>query len=152
MIMREVRFNYFKINKIVEGCYTGLDTAVLEQVVDFTLSYFLYSYVDRYLAIRDSDSIWLNVAKECVTPVISSVVTYPLKTVRSRLAFFAGNKEKKYTNTIDCVRKIINEEGFWALYKGIDIRMIRNVARVIIFSVAESIIVGVTSSSPVVKL
>jgi hypothetical protein len=108
----------------------------------------LYSYIDRFLASKDSGSILLNTLKECVTPVLSSVIVYPLKTVQARLAYVSGQNEKPYESMLDCFTKIISTEGYRALYKGFDVRLLRIVVRQIAFTLVEKLVVGSGITSP----
>jgi hypothetical protein len=133
----------------VEGFYIGMDAAIVEQLVDFTLSYFLFSYVDRYLVSSTSGPL-LALLKGCITPIASNAITYPLKTVRSRLAFASGDPFVKYENTFDCFMRICREEGWKALYKGLDTRIVRIVLRNALIIIAETVLssAGITGSPP----
>lgn len=54
---------------------------------------------------------------QCVTTA-AGVVSYPFDTVRRRIMMQAGRKEKMYTGTLDCWRKILVNEGPRAFFKG----------------------------------
>jgi len=54
---------------------------------------------------------------QCTT-TIAGILSYPLDTVRRRLMMQSGRKDKMYTGTIDCFRKIAATEGTNAFFKG----------------------------------
>jgi solute carrier family 25 (adenine nucleotide translocator) protein 4/5/6/31 len=59
--------------------------------------------------------LW-SIAQACI--VVSSVICYPLDTVRRRLMMQAGQEKKLYKNSLDCWRTILRDEGAAALYRG----------------------------------
>jgi len=52
--------------------------------------------------------------------VLSGIISYPLDTVRRRLMMMSGKtgKDKLYDGTMDCISKIIKQEGPAAFFKG----------------------------------
>lgn len=99
------------------------------------------SYVDRFLDSKVGGS-WINILKSCITPITSYAVIYPLRTVRARLAFTIGEEDKKYEGVIDCLKTIYKEEGFSALYKGFDVRVLRIILRQTIIAIGEMLVIG----------
>lgn len=59
------------------------------------------------------------------TTTLSGIISYPLDTVRRRLMMQSGRKDKLYTGTIDCFRKIAEKEGTKAFFKGAASNVIR---------------------------
>jgi solute carrier family 25 (adenine nucleotide translocator) protein 4/5/6/31 len=53
-----------------------------------------------------------------VTTTLAGILSYPLDTVRRRLMMQSGRKEKMYSGTIDCFKKIAATEGTNAFFKG----------------------------------
>ncbi|OZC05705.1 hypothetical protein X798_07321, partial [Onchocerca flexuosa] len=53
-----------------------------------------------------------------VVTVGSGILSYPWDTVRRRMMMQSGRKEVLYTNTWDCAKKIVANEGVSAMYKG----------------------------------
>lgn len=52
---------------------------------------------------------------------MSGIVSYPFDTVRRRMMMMAGRKggdEIQYKNTMDCWRKVAQQEGMNAFFKG----------------------------------
>lgn len=60
-------------------------------------------------------SIWL-LAQTCI--ITSSVMTYPFDTVRRRLMMESGKKDKLYSGSIDCWKKIFEKEGVNGFFRG----------------------------------
>jgi solute carrier family 25 (mitochondrial phosphate transporter), member 23/24/25/41 len=58
------------------------------------------------------------VACGTVTGLIQQVITYPLETVRTRLSL-GPSLGMQYRGIVDCTRRMIAEEGFGSLYKGL---------------------------------
>ncbi len=52
------------------------------------------------------------------TTTAAGIISYPLDTVRRRLMMQSGRKEKMYTGTVHCFRKILADEGANAFFKG----------------------------------
>ena len=50
--------------------------------------------------------------------ITSGFLSYPLQTVMARLMMTSGQKEKLYTGTMDCFRKIYLQEGLKGFYRG----------------------------------
>jgi solute carrier family 25 (adenine nucleotide translocator) protein 4/5/6/31 len=50
--------------------------------------------------------------------VLAGIISYPLDTVRRRLMMQSGRSDILYTSTMDCIRKINQNEGPRAFFKG----------------------------------
>lgn len=57
------------------------------------------------------------VIAQCVTTA-AGIISYPFDTVRRRIMMQAGRKEKLYSGTLDCWKKILVNEGPRAFFKG----------------------------------
>lgn len=55
------------------------------------------------------------------------IFIYPLETVKLRLMMQAGEKNLKYRHGWECLWRIIRDEGFISLYKGIDVVLISEI-------------------------
>jgi hypothetical protein len=52
---------------------------------------------------------------------VANVLTHPLETIRTRLVVQEDKgKNKKYEGITDTLNTIITEEGYWALFKGVE--------------------------------
>jgi len=63
--------------------------------------------------ISDSNFLIAN----SLSSVISSIVTYPLETIRTRMILDID--QKKYTSFVECLNTTVHEEGYSALFKGV---------------------------------
>ena len=105
----------------VKGLYRGFGISVIG-IVAYRASYFGMFDTGKVMLFEDIKSanffaMWGFA--QCVT-VSAGIVSYPLDTVRRRLMMTAGKtgKDKMYDGTMDCFKKIYNNEGGAAFFKG----------------------------------
>jgi len=55
------------------------------------------------------------------------IFIYPLETVKLRLMMQAGNRHIRYRHGWECLWRIIRDEGFLSLYKGIDVVLLSEI-------------------------
>jgi len=55
------------------------------------------------------------------------IFIYPLETVKLRLMMQAGNRHIRYRHGWECLWRIIRDEGFFSLYKGIDVVLLSEI-------------------------
>lgn len=58
-----------------------------------------------------------NLVAGAIAGVSEIITMYPLDVVKTRFQIQVGNSE--YTSIVDCFRKMIKNEGFGSLYRGI---------------------------------
>ena len=101
------------------GLYRGFGISVLG-IIAYRGAYF--GLFDTGNAIMFSDgkanNFFVMWAFAQFTTTLAGILSYPLDTVRRRLMMQSGRKEKMYTGTIDCFRKIAANEGTNAFFKG----------------------------------
>lgn len=81
-------------------------------------------------------------AKWAVAQVVTStagIFSYPFDTVRRRLMMQSGSKEKMYTGTLDCWRKIAAQEGTGAFFKGAGSNILRGTGGAIVLVMYDEI-------------
>jgi len=101
----------------LKGLYQGFGVSVLG-IIAYRACYFGgYDTIKRVLFKKDTPILMKFLAAQVVTAT-SGLVSYPLDTVRRRLMMQSGRKEVMYTGTMDCVAKIIKNEGGKAFFKG----------------------------------
>jgi len=101
------------------GLYRGFFVSV-QGIIIYRASYFGCFDTIKAIVSKDSKSINFFVAWAIaqVVTVSSGVASYPWDTVRRRMMMQSGRKDVLYTNTWDCAKKIIKNEGMRAMYKG----------------------------------
>ena len=60
--------------------------------------------------------------------VSAGLLSYPLDTVRRRMMMTSGKYAGKYANSIDCLKKVLVNDGVGALYKGAGSNILRGLA------------------------
>lgn len=108
----------------IAGLYRGLSTSILG-VFLYRLAYFgLY---DLLKPSRDSPLIYKFAVAQFVT-LAAGVVTYPLDTIRRRLIMDAGRGNlARYSGSIDCLKSIIQKEGYELLFEGVYSNIFRSI-------------------------
>jgi solute carrier family 25 (adenine nucleotide translocator) protein 4/5/6/31 len=103
------------------GLYKGFGISVIG-IVAYRASYF--GCFDTGKAILFSDMKKANpmalFAFAQVVTVLAGIISYPLDTIRRRLMMQSGRTgaDIQYTGTIDCMKKIVQQEGPRAFFKG----------------------------------
>jgi solute carrier family 25 (adenine nucleotide translocator) protein 4/5/6/31 len=102
----------------LKGLYQGFGVSVLGIIVYRACYFGGYDTLKRVLFTDKKTSIFFKfLVAQCVTG-LSGLVSYPLDTVRRRLMMQSGRKDVMYTGTFDCIRKIRQNEGGRAFFKG----------------------------------
>ena len=70
---------------------------------------------DLYGVTATTDDPWRLVLSGASAGALSTIATYPLDLVRSRLMM----EPQRYTGIVDCLSKTVRQEGFFMLYKGL---------------------------------
>lgn len=60
--------------------------------------------------------------------VTAGLLSYPLDTIRRRMMMTSGKHAGKYKSSIDCGRKVLQQEGVSAMYKGAGSNILRGLA------------------------
>jgi len=103
----------------LKGLYQGFGISVLG-IIAYRACYFGgYDTLKRVMfADSKNQSILLKFLMAQVVTAFSGLLSYPLDTVRRRLMMQSGRKDVMYTGTLDCFRKISQNEGGKAFFKG----------------------------------
>lgn len=100
--------------------------------VPFTgLNFALYDTVNRYNPYR-KDRTWLGLVSKFVVANLCSIyvisLMYPFETVRRRLQIqgcISNPSLKLYSGVIDCIVKMVRDEGLTSLFKGYGTNFLR---------------------------
>ncbi|XP_072051353.1 ADP,ATP carrier protein 1-like [Amphiura filiformis] len=99
------------------GLYRGFGVSV-QGIIVYRAAYFgTYDTAKGMLPGGKKNLLVSFVIAQIVTNV-SGIVSYPFDTVRRRMMMQAGRKDVVYKSTIDCWRKIAQQEGGKAFFKG----------------------------------
>lgn len=74
-----------------------------------------------------------------VVTSVAGIASYPFDTVRRRLMMQSGSKEKMYSGTLDCWRKIAANEGMSAFFKGAGSNILRGTGGAIVLVLYDEI-------------
>ena len=70
-------------------------------------------------------NFFLNLIQGGITGAIEISITYPTEFVKTQLQLdessSKGGQPKKYSGPVDCVKKTINNRGFFGLYRGLSV-------------------------------
>jgi len=102
----------------IKGFYQGFGVSVIG-IIAYRACYFGgYDTLKRVLFQEGKTSILFKFAVAQVVTAASGLFSYPLDTIRRRLMMQSGRKDVMYTGTLDCIRKIRQQEGGKAFFKG----------------------------------
>lgn len=98
----------------------------IPSILSYIPSYFLHSFLSRYfksLFPSDSESaqglIYRRVVSGCAASVVTLLFIHPIDFLRTRLAADVGTQaNREFTNSMDCVKKIVNKDGVKGIYSG----------------------------------
>ncbi|XP_019636224.1 PREDICTED: ADP,ATP carrier protein-like [Branchiostoma belcheri] len=99
------------------GLYRGFGVSV-QGIIVYRAAYFGCFDTAKGMVPADYNNFFVTWAIAQGVTTASGVISYPFDTVRRRMMMQSGRKELLYKNTIDCWRKIIQQEGANALFKG----------------------------------
>jgi len=115
----------YKADGLVRGLYPGFLVSV-QGIIVYRAIYF--GAYDTVKAMFDNPHIGIKFAIAQTVAAASVTISYPFDTVRRRLMMMSGEVgEKKYNGTVDCFKKIVNEEGMRGVFKGNATNVLRSI-------------------------
>lgn len=102
------------------GMYRGFVVSV-QGIVFYRAAYFgFFDTAKGMLPDPKSTPFIINFAIAQSVTTVSGIISYPFDTVRRRMMMQSGLKKNEvmYKNTMDCWRKILQDEGAGAFFKG----------------------------------
>merc|ERR1711957_290137 len=94
----------------VSGLYNGFGISVIG-IIFYRASYFGLFDTGKALFLGDKPSLLYVFALGQIVTVSAGIISYPLDTVRRRLMMSSGQEVKLYTGTMDCMKKVLANEG-----------------------------------------
>merc|ERR1712121_328593 len=113
----------YKADGLVRGLYPGFFSSV-QGIIIYRAIYF--GAYDTAKEMFENPGIVTRFAIAQTVAAGSVSIAYPFDTVRRRLMMMSGEGEKMYSGTVDCWRKIVQQEGGKALFKGNFTNVIRS--------------------------
>ncbi|XP_071487048.1 ADP,ATP carrier protein-like [Diadema antillarum] len=101
----------------ISGLYRGFGVSV-QGIIIYRAAYFGTYDTCKGMVPKDYHNFFLSWMIAQAVTTMSGVVSYPFDTVRRRMMMQSGRKEVIYKNTLDCWRKIAQQEGANAFFKG----------------------------------
>ncbi|XP_071957362.1 ADP/ATP translocase 2-like [Antedon mediterranea] len=98
------------------GLYRGFSVSV-QGIIIYRAAYFGFYDTAKGMIPYKLNIFFSWMVAQCVTTA-SGIISYPFDTVRRRMMMQSGRKDVMYKNTIDCWRKIAQQEGGKAFFKG----------------------------------
>lgn len=99
----------------VASFYKGLSTTLYGYVPNWAIYFAAYEYSRSHFHFANSDLN--NIASAVTAGAVSTIVTSPIWTIRTRMQTQVGKTD--YASTVDAFRKVVRNEGVVALYRGV---------------------------------
>jgi len=122
------------------GLYRGFFVSV-QGIIIYRASYFGFFDTVKALVAKDSKSVNFFVAWGIaqVVTVGSGVTSYPWDTIRRRMMMQSGRKDIMYSNSWDCFKKILANEGPRAFFKGALSNVFRGTGGALVLAIYDEI-------------
>jgi solute carrier family 25 (adenine nucleotide translocator) protein 4/5/6/31 len=100
------------------GLYRGFGVSV-QGIIIYRAAYFgFFDTAKGMLPDPKNTPFLISWAIAQTVTTVAGIVSYPFDTVRRRMMMQSGRSDKMYKNTIDCWRKISQQEGTNAFFRG----------------------------------
>ncbi|XP_071957715.1 ADP,ATP carrier protein-like [Antedon mediterranea] len=119
------------------GLYRGFFTS-LQGIIIYRAAFFgLYDTAKGSIPYKVNIFYSWVIAQSVATA--SGIISYPFDTVRRRMMMQSGRKDKMYKNTLDCWKKIAQQEGSTAFFKGAFTNLMRSTGGAIVLVLYDEI-------------
>jgi solute carrier family 25 (adenine nucleotide translocator) protein 4/5/6/31 len=124
----------------IYGLYRGFSVSV-QGIIIYRAAYFgFFDTVKALVSTGDKmPNFFVTWAIAQVVTVVSGIASYPFDTVRRRMMMQSGRKELMYKNTADCWKKIAQQEGTRAFFKGALSNVFRGTGGALVLTIYEEI-------------
>lgn len=108
----------------IRGLYAGIGACGLRQASGVGVRFAVYGRVKELLT-TNPPQLWQSALAGGITGCASTAMNHPIDVIKTRIEAQDGPGAKEYTSTPQAFRKILSQDGWKALYKGISPRMIK---------------------------
>eukprot|EP00871_Galdieria_phlegrea_P002217 jgi/Galph1/2997/GphlegSOOS_G1670.1 len=116
----------------VRGLYRGTSAAMLG-ALGAMVQFPIYEAIKNQRTTSDTLPSFPRIAvASALSSLLSSMTVYPFEVVRSRIQVQDSQTKNGYRGIVDCMRRMLGNEGFFAFYKGMGTNLIRTVPNGII--------------------
>lgn len=102
----------------IRGFFRGGGLVIIGSGPGVALYLSTYEYVKRYLNLNGQESAFLHLCSGFIAEAVSCVFWVPIDVVKERTQTMFPRVVGRYHGSIDGLRTIIRNEGFFGLYKG----------------------------------
>lgn len=122
------------------GLYRGFSVSV-QGIIIYRAAYFgFFDTIKSMVSTGDkAPNFFVTWAIAQVVTVCSGIASYPFDTVRRRMMMQSGRKDLMYKNTLDCWKKISQQEGTRAFFKGALSNVFRGTGGALVLTIYEEI-------------
>ncbi|KTW26351.1 hypothetical protein T552_02834 [Pneumocystis carinii B80] len=101
------------------GFFKGLGPNLIGVVPARAIHFYTYENTKKIFIkyFNNNESSWIHLMSAISAGIVTSTITNPIWMIKTRLQLDKA-AVKTYRNTWDCVRKTIQKEGFYSLYRG----------------------------------
>lgn len=109
-------------NEGPRALFKGLGPSLVGVIPARSINFFTYGYskdvLKQFDYFQGQETSFLHLLAGINAGIVTSTATNPIWLIKTRLQLDKATK-KEYKNSLDCIVKIIKNEGFFALYKGL---------------------------------
>lgn len=106
------------------GIFRGLNITILRELPAFSSYFLTYEYLTR-TPDNSPVSTWTMLIAGGFAGVVSWMICYPIDIVKSRMQIDGMKGPKIYKNSLDCLRKSVDAEGYSFLIRGLTPAIVR---------------------------
>lgn len=110
----------------IRGLYKGVIPTAAKSASNQAFRFIIYNEYKRFLTRDRKNKSYLSPSESLfggmLAGFLGAVGNTPFDTVKSRMQ---GLESKRYNGMVDCAKKMVTEEGFFSLYKGLLFRCTR---------------------------
>uniref|UniRef100_A0A060TG07 ARAD1D19206p n=1 Tax=Blastobotrys adeninivorans TaxID=409370 RepID=A0A060TG07_BLAAD len=109
----------------VRSLFKGLGPNLVGVIPSRSINFFTYGTGKEFIATNFNDgkeATWVHLLAAANAGIVTSTATNPIWLVKTRLQLdksTAVNGQRQYKNSVDCIRKVLSQEGIAGLYRGL---------------------------------